>query len=78
MSGCKSKYVRKKTQRGLKKGEYDERRQDCLLNNEYNNVEILRFNCWEKLKGDESVKDHMRNNFLFKLPLKQESQKAKI
>ena len=30
-------------------------------------------NWWETLKGDESVKIHVRNNFPYKLPLTQES-----
>ena len=61
------------TQRGLKKREHDELRRDYLRNKWYKVVEILQFNWWETLKGDESVKIQLRNNFPFKLPLTQES-----
>ena len=66
------------TQRGLKKREYDELRRDYLRNKGYKVVEIWECNWWESLKGDESVKIHVRNNFPFKVPLTQESLLAKI
>ena len=66
------------TQRGLKKWEYDELRRDYLQNKGYKVVEIWECNWWESLKGDESVKIQVRNNFPFKLPLTQESLLAKI
>ena len=40
-------------------------------------MEIWECNWWETLKGDESVKIHVRNNFPFKLSLTQESLLAK-
>ena len=66
------------TQKGLKKREYDELRRDCLRNKGYKVVEIWECNWWETVKGDESVKIHVRNNFPFKLPLTQESLLKKI
>ena len=66
------------TQKGLKKREYDELRQDYLRNKGYKVVEIWEFNWWETVKCDESVKIHVRNNFPFKLPLTQESLLTKI
>ena len=66
------------TQKGLKKREYDELRRDYLRNNGYKVVEIWKCNWWETVKGDESVKIHVRNNFPFKLPLTQESLLTKI
>ena len=65
------------TQRRLKKREYDELRRDYLGNEGFTVVEIWESNWWETLKGDESVKIHVRNNFPFKLPLTQESLLAK-
>ena len=38
----------------------------------------MECNWWETVKGDESVKIHVRNNFPFKLPLTQESLLTKI
>ena len=66
------------TQKGLKKREYDELRRDYLRNKGYKVVEIWECNWWETVKGDESVKIHVRNNFPFKLPLTQESLLTKI
>ena len=66
------------TQKGLKKREYDELRRDYLRNKGYKVVEIWERNWWETVKGDESVKIHVRNNFPFKLPLTQESLLTKV
>ena len=66
------------TQKGLKKREYDELRRDYFRNEGYKVVEIWECNWWETVKGDESVKIHVRNNFPFKLPLTQESLLTKI
>ena len=66
------------TQKGLKKREYDELRRDYLRNKGYKVVEIWECNWWETVKGDESVKIHVRNNFPFELPLTQESLLTKI
>ena len=66
------------TQRGLRKREYDELRRDYLRNKGYKVVEIWECKSRETLKGDESVKIHVRNSFLFKLLLTQESVLAKI
>ena len=66
------------TQRRLKKREYHELRRDYLRNKGYKFVEILECNWWESLKGDESVKIHVRNNFPFKLPLTRKPLLAKI
>ena len=66
------------TQKGLKKREYDELRRDYLRNKGYKVVEIWECNWWETVKGDESVKIQVRNNFPFKLPLTQESLLTKI
>ena len=66
------------TQKGLKKREYDELRRDYLRNKGYKVVEIWECNWWETVKGDESVKIRVRNNFPFKLPLTQESLLTKI
>ena len=68
----------KETQRRLKKQEYDELRRDYLRNKGYKVVEIWECNWWEALKGEESVKFHVRNNFPFKLTLTQEPLLAKI
>ena len=69
----RSSISEEETQRGLKKQEYDELRRDYLQNKGYKFVEIWECNWWETLKGDESVKTHVRNDFPFKLPLAQES-----
>ena len=66
------------TQNGLKKREYDDLRRDYLRNKGYKVVEIWECNWWETVKGDESVKTHVRNNFPFKPPLTQESLLTKI
>ena len=66
------------TQKRLKKREYDELSRDHLRNKGYKVVEIWECNWWETVKGDESVKIHVRNNFPFKLPLTQASLLTKI
>ena len=71
-------YQRKRLREGLKKREHDELRQDYLPNEGYKVVEIWECSWWETLKSDESVKDHVRNNFPFELPLTQESLFAQI
>ena len=66
------------TQKRLMKREYDELRREYLQNKGYKVVEIWECNWWETVKGDESVKIHVRNNFPFKSPLTQESLLTKI
>ena len=78
MSGSKSKHVRGRDSERIKKQEYDELRRDYLRNKGYKFVEIWECNWWETVKGDKSVKIHVRNNFPFKLPLTQESLLTKI
>ena len=49
-----------------------------MRNKGYKVVEIWECNWWETVKGDESVKTQVRNNFPFKPPLTQESLLTKI
>ena len=63
----------RESKKRLKKREYEELRQDYLRNKGHNIIEILECNWRENLKVDESVKKHVRNNFLFRLPLQHES-----
>ena len=66
------------TQRGLKKRKYDELSRVYLQNKGYKVVKIWECSWWETLKGDESVKIHVRNNFPSKLPMTQKLLLAKI
>ena len=47
---------------------------------ETKDIKLLIWECnwWKAVKGDESVKNHVRNNFPFKPPLTQESLLTKI
>ena len=65
-------------QRGVRKREHDELRRDYLRNKGYNIVEVWECKWWERVKEEENVRNHVRKNFPFKLPLKQESPLAKI
>ena len=60
------------------KREHDELRRDYLRNKGYNIVEVWECKCWERVKEEENFRNHVRKNFPFKLPMKQESLLAKI
>ncbi|XP_075263345.1 uncharacterized protein LOC142354893, partial [Convolutriloba macropyga] len=64
-------------QRGIRKREHDELRRDYLRNKGYNIVEVWECKWWERVKEEENVRNHVRKNFPFKLPMKQESLLAK-
>ena len=65
-------------QRGIRKREHDELRRDYLRNEGYNIVVVWKCKWWEKIKEEENVRNHVKNNFPYKLPPKQESLLAKI
>ena len=65
-------------QRGVRKREHDELRRDYLRNKGYNIVEVWECKWWERVKEEENVRNHVRKNIPFKLPMKQESMLAKI
>ena len=65
-------------QRGIRKREHDELRRYYLRNKGYNIVEVWECKWWERVKEEENVRNHVRKNFPFKLPMKQESHLAKI
>ena len=65
------------THRCNRKRELDEMRRDHLKSGGYKIVEIWECKWWESVKEEENVRNHVRKNFLFKLPLKQESLLAK-
>ena len=65
-------------QRGTRKREHDELRTDYLRNKEYNIADVWECKWWERVKEEENVRNHMRKNFPFKLPMKQETLLAKI
>ena len=65
-------------QRGIRKRVHDELRRDYLRNKGYNIVEVWECKWWERVKEEENVRNHVRKNFPFKLPMKQESHLAKI
>ena len=65
-------------QRGTRKREHDELRTDYLRNKEYNIADVWECKWWERVEEEENVRNHMRKNFPFKLPMKQESLLAKI
>ena len=60
-------------QRGNGKREHDELRSDYLRNKGYYIVEVWECKWWERVKEEENVRNHVRKNFPFKLPMKQES-----
>ena len=64
--------------RGIRKREHDQLRRDYLRNKGYNIVDVCECNWWERVKEEENVRNHMRKNFTFKLPRKQESLLAKV
>ena len=53
-------------------------RRDYLKSKGYKIVEIWESKWWESVKEEENVLTHVRKNFPFELPLKQESLLAKI
>ena len=65
-------------QRGIRKREHDGLRRDYLRNKEYNIVEVWQCKWWERVKEEENVRNHVKTNFPFKLPMKQESLLAKL
>ena len=65
-------------QKGNRKREHDELRTDFLRNKGYNIVEVRECKWWERVTEEENVRNHVRKNFPFKLPMKQESLLAKI
>ena len=64
--------------RGIRKREHDELRRDYLRNKGCNIVEVWECNWWQRVKEEKNVRNHVRKNFPFKLPMKQESLLAKI
>ena len=75
---AKASLSEEETQRGIRKREHDELRRDYLKSKGYKIVEIWECKWWESVKEEENVRNHVRKNFPFKLPLKQESLLAKI
>ena len=74
---AKASLSEEETQRGIRKREYDELKRDYIKSKGYKIVEIWESKRWESVK-EEIVRNHVRKNFRFKLPLKQESFRAKI
>ena len=69
---AKASLSEEETQRGIRKREHDELRRDYLKSKGYKIVEFRECKWWESFK-EKNVRNHVRKNFPFKLPLKQES-----
>ena len=69
---------KRKHREGLEKREHYELGRDYLKSKGYKIVEVWECKWWESVKEEENVRNHVRKNFPFKLPLKQESLLAKI
>ena len=65
-------------QREIKKRKHDELRQDHLLKKDETLKRYWECNCWENVKEDESVINHVTIKLPFGKPLKQISLLAKI
>ena len=59
-------------ERGVKKRQQDEMRRDYILQKTYQIVEMLECGWWSLYKTDESVKSHLRENFLYRRPMSEE------
>ena len=57
--------------------EHKELRRDYLRSRRYNIVEIWERNWCERVKEEETVRNHLSKNLPFKLPMRQESFLAK-
>ena len=68
---AKASLSEEETQVGIRKRGHDELRTYYLKGKEYKIVEIWECKWWESVKEEENVRNHVRRNFLFKLPLKQ-------
>ena len=75
---AKANLLKKEKHRGIRKREQDELRRDYLKSKGYKIFEIWECKWRESVKEKEIVRNHVRKNFPFKLPLKQESLLAKI
>ena len=64
-------------QREIRKREQDELRGDYLRNKGYSINGVWERKWWERVNKEENVRNHVKKNFPFKLPVKQESLLAK-
>ena len=59
-------------EKGVKKRQQDEMRRDFIQQKGYQIVEMWECEWWSLYKNDASVKSHLRENLLYKLPLSEE------
>ena len=60
-------------ERGNKKREMDQMRKQCIKEKGYNVVEMLECEWWNLYKTTTGVKEHLRESFPYKRPLREES-----
>ena len=59
-------------ERGVKKRQQDEMRRGYIQQKGYQNVETWECERWSLYKTDASVKNHLREDFLYRRPLSKE------
>ena len=58
-------------QRCIRKRELDELRKQCIQEKDYNVIEMYECDWWKKYKTDNIVKQHLRESFPYKMPLRE-------
>ena len=58
-------------QRGIEKRDLDEIRKQYIRGNSYNVIDMYKYDCLKLYKTDNIVKQHLRESFPNKMPLKE-------